>query len=576
MATKRAAKKKRKPKLSVEELKARKLKRDHIRAARTIFRNLGFDRVSEVAGAEVAFENQRGEFDDAYIRENVIILLEYTTSKSENVKDHLKKKKIFFSKIAQNPVGFIAELRSRLPKFEARLADKFHDDKYILKMLYCSRNSFDDGVKKVVDEPVYLDFPILKYFEKLASTIKISALNEFLEFVGIANGQIAENGKFPKRDSSDVYEGSILPESSSGFPRGYKVVSFYADPAALLLRAYVLRSSGWRGSRQAYQRMLRGSKIEAIRKNLKAEKRVFVNNLIATLPNDAHPVDQSGKTIDITKLTNTSKVTIRLPSCTNSVGLIDGQHRLYSYYESRNDDLRIATLRHQQNLLVTGIIYPPQITQSEKDRFEADLFLSINANQTNASTALKQDIEVVLRPFSPTAIGREIMRRLAGSSPLAGHVETYFFDKGKLKTSSIVSYGLGPLIKLGGEDSLFRIFKHPEKDNIASGGSEAGLEAYLQFATSTINAFLGAVKDNVDQSRWTSDRAVNDRLLTVTYVNSFLIVLRLLIQARQKIRHDSLKESLKGLNSFNFKSYRSSQYGRMAEKIFEKYFDEAT
>lgn len=115
---------------------------------------------------------------------------------------------------------------------------------------------------------------------------------------------------------------------------------------------------------------------------------------------------------------------------------------------------KIAKLRNEQNLLVTGIIYPPNTQREAAERFEATLFLAINSNQTNAPAALRQEIEVILKPFSPTAIGKQVMQRLAKSGPLQGHVEAYFFDKGKLKTTSIVSYGLGPLIKLGGDDSL--------------------------------------------------------------------------------------------------------------------------
>ncbi|MBE0529993.1 MAG: DGQHR domain-containing protein [Rhodospirillales bacterium] len=567
-----APKKRKKKKLSAEERKNRRIKNAHIRSARSIFRNMGFERVVEIAEVEIEITGQAGEFDDAFLYENILLLLEYTTSQSSDVTDHAKKKKILFSKIAANQKAFLAYLREKSSTFDKRLGDSFHEDKYIVKIVYCSLNHVPDTLKNNVDEPIYLDFPFLKYFEKLASIVKVSAMNEMLDFLQIDPANVAKNGIFPKKSQSATYDGSILPESASGFPSGYRVVSFYADAAALLSRTYVLRRDGWRGSYQAYQRMLQGPKIEAIRKTLKAEKRVFVNNLIATLPSDVYPELPNGKTADITQLSSTEAVKIRLPLRANSIGLIDGQHRLYSYYESKEDDPKIAKLRHQQNLLVTGIIYPEGTPTADAERFAATLFLSINANQTKAPTPLRQEIEVFLSPYSPTAIGRQIMQRLAKTGPLAGHVENYFFDKGKLRTSSIVSYGLGPLIKLGGEDSLFKLFVHPEKEQIAGGNSEQGREAYLQFATSAINAFLSAVKANVDGARWTPDAKVKDRLLAVTYVNSFLITLRLLIQAGHKIDFESLKIALHGLNDFEFKSYHSSQYARMAEQIYQKHF----
>jgi hypothetical protein len=65
---------------------------------------------------------------------------------------------------------------------------------------------------------------------------------------------------------------------------------------------------------------------------------------------------------------------------------------------------------------------------------------------------------------------------------------------------------------------------------------------------------------------------VKNRLLTVTSVNSFLITLRLLIENGHQINFEMLKAALDGLNDFEFKSYHSIQYARMAENIYNKYF----
>jgi DGQHR domain-containing protein len=568
---KKAKRKKAKPKLTADERRAKKLKADHVRAARAVFRNSGFDRALELAEKEVSFGGQAGEFDDAFVYENVILFIEYTTSQSSDVTDHLKKKKILFRKIVDDPKTFLRYLKEKFPKFESRLGNDYWEDRYIIRIVYCSFNRFESGVKAVVDEPIYLDYPYLKYFEKISSIIKLSAQPELLQFMHIDPTDVGEAGKFAKKGATEPYHGSILPEEASGYPKGFKVVSFYADAAALLQRAFVLRRSGWRGSFEAYQRMLIPSKIESIRSGLKSTGQVAVNNIIATLPSDVSPV-KNGKTVDISLLTKTEPVEITLPVRTNSVGLIDGQHRLYSYYRSRDDDPEIAKLRDQQNLLVTGIIYPEQTPPAERERFEASLFLSINSNQTGAPPELKQEIEVVLNPFSPIAIGKQVIQRLAMLGPLSGEVESFFYDKGKLKTSSIVSYGLGPLLKMSGADSLYATFSHPEKKKLASGESQAALDAYLQFAVTNINMFLSAVRTNVAKERWTTDRTRPDRLLTVTYINAFLITLRLLITNKRTIEFDQLRTALTGVGKFNFKAFHSSQYNRMAEQLYSKHF----
>jgi DGQHR domain-containing protein len=576
MAVKKKKKKAAAPKLSAEARLLRKTQRAHKKNVRSLFKNIGFDRIPELSDREVKFDGKMGDFDDVFVLENLVVLVEYTAAQTSDVSAHLQKKKIIFQKVVSDPMGFIAYLRATVATFNERLGTHFHADDYHLRIVYCSRFDFDENVKSIVHEARYLDYPALRYFEKVGATIKYSARHEFFDFLGLMPADMAEDGKLPQPNTMEAYRGSILPEKSSGFPKGYKVVSFYADAAALLKRAYVLRRNGWRSTFQAYQRMIQPAKIEAIRRKLKTDKQVFVNNLIATLASDVHPLNEKLHTADISKLTKTEPVTINLPLRANSIGLIDGQHRLFSYYESKEgDDPLIAKLRHQQNLLVTGIIYPDGVSTEDKERFEAALFLSINSNQTNAPAALRQEIEVLLRPSSPTAIGKQVMQRMAKDGPLSGHVESYFFDKGKLKTTSIVSYGLGPLIKLGGEDSLFTLFAHPEKDKIEGAASDAALQAYIQFAASKINMLLNAVKANVGVDRWSPDPKVEGRMLTVTSINSFLITMRYLVKAGEKLEFASLRDHLKNIGKFPFGDYHSSQYGRMAEAIVKKHFPNA-
>lgn len=472
----------------------------------------------------------------------------------------------------ENQTDFVSYLMEKFPIFKTRIEGIYQVNRYKIRIVYCSRYDFDVSVKTVVDSPKYLDFPVLKYFEKTASTIKLSALPELLAFLDVKIPEIGQAGIIKKQENTDFYHGSILPEEASGLPPGYKVVSFYADANALLQRAYVLRRKGWRSSQQAYQRMIIPSKIEAIREGLKKKGQVSINNIIATLPSDVLAVSSDGHTVNMSTLTETEPVKITLPLRPNTIGLIDGQHRLYSYYKTRNDDQTINKLRNQQNLLVTGIVYPTNLQESESERFEARLFLTINSNQSSASSELRQEIEVLLNPLSTTAISKQVIERLASTGSLVGHVERYFYDKGKLKTSSIVNFGLVPLLKLGGTDSLFCIYPNVDKSSLNEGSSEA-LEDYIQFCVSRINIFLSAVRSNISNTRWTTDARIKDRMLTVTYINSFLIIMRLLIQSGHSIEFEELKLSLDGFDEFDTSTFSSSQYNRMATKIAKEFFD---
>jgi hypothetical protein len=63
-----------------------------------------------------------------------------------------------------------------------------------------------------------------------------------------------------------------------------------------------------------------------------------------------------------------------------------------SYHEGGKYEDEVAILRRKQNLLATGIVYPPGLPARERIQFEAALFLEINSNQTSASPAFSHMI----------------------------------------------------------------------------------------------------------------------------------------------------------------------------------------
>ena len=75
--------------------------------------------------------------------------------------------------------------------------------------------------------------------------------------------------------------------------------------------------------------------------------------------------------------------------------------------------------------------------------------------------------------YSTIAIAKEITNRLSKKGPLAGLLQTNFFDSPEMiKTTSIVSYGLRPLVKLDGQDSLFSAWKESNKASLANKATE--------------------------------------------------------------------------------------------------------
>ncbi len=109
--TKKKAKKKKK--LSSQELLQRRLKRKHFSEVRSVFSICGFKRVQSASDKEFTYDGTTSDFDDIFIRDNVIVLSECTISQSSDLSVHLKKKKVLYDKILAEPWKFIEFLSNK-------------------------------------------------------------------------------------------------------------------------------------------------------------------------------------------------------------------------------------------------------------------------------------------------------------------------------------------------------------------------------------------------------------------------------------------------------------------------------
>lgn len=559
--------------LSPEEQARRALQRRHKREIRATLELAGFQRAEGASDKEFTFEGTTSDFDDIFILENVIVLTEYTITKESEVSAHLKPKNILYEKIAKNQARFVEFARGAPLDISKRLSSKYENDHFKVVILYCSLNTVKAELKDQVPQATYMDYSVVRYFKLLTSTVKRSARNEILAFLGVNYSQFADRAIVSNPPAREPFPGSILPESHSKFPNGYKVVSFYVDPAALLSRAYVLRRDGWRERNGLYQRMIIRRKVESVRRYLVEQKRVFVNNIIVTLPDGTKVLDENDDTINPAKIIKTRPATISIPYDFNSIGLIDGQHRVFSYYEGGANENVIAQLRTQQNLLVTGIIYPPGVTPEEKTRFEAALFLEINSTQSNAKADLTQAINQIIRPFSTDSIARDVLDVLNdGQGALGGRFARHYFETDLIKTTSVVSYGLRPLVRPTASGPIFGRWGDHGKDKLVVAEDDAARKRYVAHCATQIGIFIAAAKSRLPQARWTTERKVADRLLTPTVINGLIGAMRQVIEADKSIEFDSLRAAFDGLDQFPFSKYRSSQYTVMASDLFNKFF----
>lgn len=571
MAKLETKKVKKKKVLSAEELARRNLQRKHRREIREVFITAGFIRAETATDKEFTYDGVTSDFDDVFILENVVVFAEYTTV--VDISEHAKKKYLMYDRIRKSDAAFIKFARTAPLNIDGSLGDKYNDNQIKVVLLYCSLNPVQQALKTQVNHALFMDYSVVRYFRILTKTVKKSSKHELLAFLGIPYKSFGEKAFNTNSSPRDPFSGSVLPESHSKFPEGYKVVSFYIQPSALLSRAYVLRRDGWRDRSGLYQRMILRSKLDSIRKYLVEQQRVFVNNIIVTLPPGTKILKDNDDTIDTKTIHTTQPATISIPSEFNSVGIIDGQHRVFSYYEGGTNENVIGNLRQQQNLLVTGIIYPEHVTDAQKTRFEAGLFLEINSTQSNAKSELKQAINQIIRPFLADSIAREVLDKLnEGQGALSGKFASSYFEAGGLRTTSVVSYGLRPLVRPSMPGPLFSRWEDVDKNGFVSLENDEARKRYIDYCANQIGLFFAAAKSRLPGARWTTSRAVENRLLTPTIVNGLIGAMRQALDAGVEMTFEGIRNQLDGLETFSFEKYRSSQYTVMSSAIFKKYF----
>ncbi len=164
-------------------------------------------------------------------------------------------------------------------------------------------------------------------------------------------------------------------------------------------------------------------------------------------------------------------------------------------------------------------------------------------------------------PVSTISIAKKVLEELNKSGPLSNKLEEYWYEKGKLKTASIVSYGLKPLVKLDDEksnDSIYSIWDDEDKNKLKDKDSNnlKLLKRYVDFATEKIRDILIAFKSQIGQERWITDRNNPDAILTVTTINGIFNTLRLIIENNKISNNDSYRKSLENIKDFEFKDYK--------------------
>ena len=564
---KKAAKRGRKP-LPKDELEKRKVARRFAGSIVSSFKNAGFTYVP-TRNKAITFAKQRSEIDSIFVFENVIVVAEDTCIRDSD--DHLRKKAEFYSSASKAEIEFAKMLAKEFPELNEVLGKRFDFEDAVVKFMYFSLHPVNEEYRDRYQHVTCVPGTGVKYFSALSKTLRKSSRFELFKLLGVPAAKIssAPAGHGATHD----YDGFVLSGNKTGLSE-FKLVSFYVDPKTLLETSYVLRKDSWEDKDSLYQRMLIRSKLAGMRRYLAEERRVYINNVIVSLDSQVAFKDHAGANIPFSQLRGAQQIKVSIPRKYNSIGLIDGQHRVFSYYEGDDEfEPAISDLRSKQQLLVTGIVFPSALSELERHKFEARLFLEINDKQSRARGDLKQAIETIVSPYTSTAIAKLVISKMSRNGALAGLLDDHFFGDGKIKTASIVSYALKHLVAIrgGSQKTLYARWTDPKKQAVLEETDLEAQQRYVDYCAKCLLEFFGAYKANVSKGLWTTERKVS-RALTTTAINGLIFALRRHIQDSKPRGFNWYADRLSAMpvdfTPKNFK-YKSSNWKTLGDEIYE-------
>lgn len=493
------------------------------RKIRDIFCGAGFNYIP-TNDNEMTIGLRKIEVDSMFIYENIWLVCEDTVKTSE-IRDHIRTKNEAFGEIRKNLSEYIQKLIGIFPD-KADILIKYDIKRIKLFGLYISKNelALSEDDYALFSNLKFVQPQTLEYFHWIVKSIKLSAKNEIFRFLGMKNDQIGMISS--SCSSTQITAPIIYPKEFTGLKNNVRVVSFMMSAEDLLNTCYVLRKDNWEDSIWLYQRLIEKNRIKKIRDFLCTKGEAFYNNIIVALPDNVKFVDEANNYKNIDEISNLEgNCKLILPKELNSICVIDGQHRIFAHYESGVDsqqEQQIAKLRKQLHLLVTGLVFPPEMKPIERARIQSEIFLDINNNTKKVSQNVLLQVKRIKDPIADESIAQFVIEKLNKEKIFQNMLQISSLDSRKIKTASIVRFALRYLVTTVPKEGKVSLYNYWDGDKDALLSLEnSAIQSYVKFCTDILKTYFGAIKKNL-KKYWEDETS---KLLTVISLNGFIIAL---------------------------------------------------
>jgi len=564
------AKKRNKP---TEEQLMRRKKTAFKRKIRMIFTGAGFEYIS-TNDHEMTIGHRKVEIDSLFIYENIWLVCE-DTIKTTGIREHIRTKNEAVGEIKGNLSDFMQKLSELFPD-KKEVIGKYDFNRIKTFGLYMSQNdlslSADD--LHLFGNLTFVQPQTIGYFDWIVKAIKHSARTEIFRFLRLTNADIGRVTS--SSDSAQINAPIIYPKEVTGLKNKVRIVSFMMCAEDLLNTCYVLRKDNWEESIWLYQRLVEKNKIKSIRAFLEAKGEAFYNNIIVALPDNVAFRDAAKQYKTIDEMAQfESDCELILSKEMNSICVIDGQHRIFAHYESGYDskqERKIAELRKQLHLLVTGLVFPSDMKSEERARIQSEIFLDINSNTKAVPPNVLLQIKRIKDPIADESMAQFIIEKLNKEGDLKSLLQISSLDSGKIKTASIVRFALRYLVTITPAEGKASLLKYwdGDKDSLRA-MEDAAIQSYIDYCTTVLRTYFGAIRANF-KSDWDDE---SSKLLSVISINGFIIALTRQLSVNGVKDFDYYKRTFENWD-INFSKdqfpYTSSQYRKFSTQILKEAF----
>lgn len=201
----------------------------------------------------------------------------------------------------------------------------------------------------------------LRYYEAV-----VEALGTYAKY------EIIHSFRLRTNEETNIYNVLALKFQQPYTSSNTELFMFTITPEKLLKTCVIYRRA--QGSGDAYQRMVRKSRLGSVKNYVTRENAVLPPNIIVHLGNNVtwHPIqmpegDASGNAINLSRESDYELGVLNVPLEYASIELIDGQHRLYGFVGAE------PATREHFNLSVVGL-------KNLDTTSRRDIFVAINDN----------------------------------------------------------------------------------------------------------------------------------------------------------------------------------------------------